>query len=131
MYGESKPQMMRRRPVKKLIKPIQHLRPIESLKTATSPPTISSPHPPPPKKMHIENLSPRNSETTETLIQPKEEPVEITPEEPKNQFYEEQMDMSSVLRNTAGEPSLSQHHLPISWKPDLKISTDTSNSPGN
>lgn len=132
MYGESKPQMMRRRPVKKLIKPIQHLRPIESLKTASSPPATSSPQPPPQKKLHIESVSPRNSDTTEPLIHPKEEPVEATAEEPKDQMYDNRMDMGSVVHHMGGEPSLQHHHLPVSWKPDLNISTDTSSSsPGN
>ncbi|CAH1119315.1 unnamed protein product [Phaedon cochleariae] len=128
--------MKRPKPVKKLIRPIQHLRPIESPKSSPSPqphqqsPTFS--HPPPSKKTHIENdilqiptstipqsvLQQKLENNQESLIMPKEEPLDHQDEaitSPSHSGEEPNMDISHMLDTTLGEPSPS-HSFPA-WPP--------------
>lgn len=62
-------------------------------------------------------------------INPKQEPVEIPQEEPREPSYDEHMDMTSMIEGSmGGEPSPS--HFSMAWKPpDAKMPPDAS-SPG-
>lgn len=117
--------MMGRRTVKKLIKPIQHLRPLEEpLILHTSP----SPQPPLPKKPNLGNTSPiTNTELPEQHnIETKEEPLEVSDDPIVDARYEEPAESKPLLNTRLSEPSSSQ--LTGNW-PDFKTSMDTC-SPG-
>lgn len=123
--SEAKPHVMGRRPVKKLIKPIQHLRPLEEpliLHTSSSPQ-------PPPKRPNLGNTSPvHNTELPEQHnVDTKEEPLEVSDDQLTDARYEDHTESKAVLNTRLPEPSSSQ--LSINWPGDYKSSMDTC-SPG-
>ncbi|XP_057662484.1 protein jim lovell-like isoform X1 [Diorhabda carinulata] len=138
-YQDQRQNIMKRpRPVKKIIRPIQQLRPIESPKLTKS----SSPHQPqvpqshspstvnpPAKKPLLENDHPqvpssttiqqtqlRSEDYQEPLIKPKLEPIDHHDEENTSHSGEDpNMELSNTAENSQGEPSPS--HSLASWPP--------------
>ncbi|CAG9835521.1 unnamed protein product [Diabrotica balteata] len=151
-YQDQRQNIMKRpRPVKKIIRPMQQLRPIESPKLSKSP----SPHPaqptqshhspvqtPPIKKQLLENDLPQSSitpiipniipkleEYQEPLIKPKLEPIDHQDEENTSHSGEDpNMDIASLAENLQEEPSASPFS---SWPPfDMPPPNQDSSSPG-
>ncbi|XP_044262176.1 protein bric-a-brac 1-like isoform X2 [Tribolium madens] len=99
-FSDQRQIMKRPRPVKKVIKPMQPLRPIDS-------PKPRSPHPPPAKKPHIEENTARQEEQEfpEALVKPKEEPVDDSESNTSQKFEENNLDLSTMLDTKIGESS--------------------------
>lgn len=122
--------MMGRRTVKKLIKPIQHLRPLEEpLVLHSSPPP--SLQPPPAKKPNLGNSSPAaaNTELPEQHqhnIETKEEPLDLAEDAVMESRYDEPADLKPMINTRLQEASSSQ--VAGNWTGDIK--TDQC-SPGN
>lgn len=112
---------MGRRTVKKLIKPIQHLRPLEEPITLHTSPSPQ----PPPKRPNLGDTSPiSNSELPEQqTIDTKEEPIETSDEAVVDTRYEEPVDTKAAMCTRLTEPSSSQ--IAGNWTGDTKNSTDT------
>lgn len=112
--------MMGRRTVKKLIKPIQHLRPLEEPIVLHSSP--SSLQPPPAKKPNLGNASPVTVNTDlpeqQHSVETKEEPVDISDDNAMENRYEEQTDVKPVINTRLQEPSSSQ--VTGNWTSDVK-----------
>ncbi|KAJ8918042.1 hypothetical protein NQ315_011498 [Exocentrus adspersus] len=115
-FPDQRQIMKRPRPVKKIIRPIQHLRPIDS----PSPKLVKSPQPqavsqPPAKKPFVEPESPPSVPPTvhskpefqEPLVKPKQEPLDPGEDESTSHSGpdESHMDISNMLDTTLGEPS--------------------------
>lgn len=138
-YTDQRQNIMKRpRPVKKIIRPIQHLRPIESPKLPKSPqpqsqhqqshsPTVLV-QPPPNKKALIENDNlqippsaaspltlPKPDNFLEPLLKPKLEPIEQHDEENTSHSGEDPNIELPSIENSQGEPS-PLHPFP-SWQP--------------
>lgn len=107
--------------MKKLIKPIQHLRPLEEPITPHTSPLSQ----PPLKKPNLGTASPAPMpESLETHnVDTKEEPLEVSDE-----LVAEESDSKSRVNTRLLEPSSS--HPPGNWLEDFKGSADTC-SPGN
>lgn len=111
--------MKRPRPVKKVIKPMQPLRPIDS-------PKPRSPHPPPAKRPHVEETTARHEEQEypEALIKPKEEPLDDSESNTSQKFEENSLDLSTMLDTKIGESSQWQS------SPDVMNKPQDSSTPG-
>ncbi|XP_018573677.1 zinc finger and BTB domain-containing protein 17-like isoform X1 [Anoplophora glabripennis] len=139
-FPDQRQIMKRPRPVKKIIRPIQHLRPIESPKLVKSPQPQPVPQTPPAKKPHVESempptppAAPQNKpEFQEPFVKPKQEPLDPGDDENTSHSGPEEphMDISHMLDTTLGEPSPSQP-FPNWPTPDFpkSLPQDTS-SPG-
>ncbi|XP_022904911.1 uncharacterized protein [Onthophagus taurus] len=99
---DSKQYLKRKSMVKKIIKPIQHLRPIEPNLPIKSPPMVRSPITPqsPAKQPRIETPV-SASESNLDVVTPKQEPID----EDFSDAYDDSMDVSSMIDTSLGETS--------------------------
>ncbi|KRT83076.1 BTB domain-containing protein [Oryctes borbonicus] len=119
-------QFLKRRPIKKIIKPIQHLKPIEPPRNIKSPPSARSIPQPPAKQPRYEDPStPASDYLSPVTVNTKQEPVDSADEFREQTYDDHNMDMSSMLDTTLGEPSDLKTSTPMLHK----LPTDTS-SPG-
>lgn len=118
-------QFLKRRLTKKIIKPIQHLKPIEAPRNIKSPPIVRSLPQPPTKQARYEDTPMPTSDYLPTgTLSTKQEPIDSADEFREQTYEDHSMDMSSMLDTTLGEPSDSKTSTPLH-----KLPTDTS-SPG-
>ena len=115
---------LKRRPIKKVIKPVHHLKPLETPRSMKSPPLVQSTPIVPIKQPRLENSVSSSEYFHSTPINPKQEPADE--EDFKEQSYNDHLDMSTILDTTLGEPSDSKSGLLGSQS---KIQMDAS-SPG-
>lgn len=119
---QTKPHMMGRRTVKKLIKPIQHLRPLEEPVIL---PNTPSPQPPPAKKPNLGNHTPPiNLDLSDSHnIETKEEPLDVPDDPLLESRYEDHTENKPMMNARLHEPSSSGN-----WNSDGKADQC---SPGN
>lgn len=105
---------MKRRLVKKIIKPIQHLKPIEPPQKP-SPMSRSISHQTPAAKQHRYEDSPAHASEylPVAAVNTKQEPIDHMDECLESSYEGHTMDMSSMLDTTLGEPSDSKTSTPL------------------
>ncbi|KAK9718253.1 BTB/POZ domain [Popillia japonica] len=107
-------QFLKRRLVKKIIKPIQHLKPIEPPQKP-SPMSRSISHQTPAAKQHRYEDSPAHASEylPVAAVNTKQEPIDHMDECLESSYEGHTMDMSSMLDTTLGEPSDSKTSTPL------------------